>query len=251
MFGQNGLVSYRIKELLQGQVVALGHDQVNFSNQFEILEALNQHQPDLIINAAAYTAVDKAEDEIELSNQINGYAVGVIAHWARRSDSYVIHFSTDYVFSGELNDRKPYKSTDQTNPINQYGRSKLLGEKLLVESGCHYSLYRISWIYDRERGKNFYLTIKKLLTEKNEIKVVNDQYGMPTQAAWVASEIVQRIKSRQLEPGITHLAPEGLKTWYDFACEIKAESASSCEIVPVNSDEYVTKAKRPKWSKLV
>ena len=251
MFGQNGLVSYRIKELLQDQVIALGHEQVDFSYHEQITKALDQYMPDLIINASAYTAVDKAEDEIELCNQINGYAVGTIARWAKENQAQVIHFSTDYIFSGDSIEKKPYRPNDPPNPINQYGKSKLIGEKLLAESGCEFSLYRISWIFDRERGRNFYLTIKKLLTEKNEIKVVCDQYGMPTEAKWVATEIVNKIRSNTLEKGTVHLAPSGIKTWFDFACEIKAEIGSTCQIIPVSSDEYVTRAKRPKWSVLV
>lgn len=251
MFGQSGLISYRIKEILQNEIIALGHEQVDFSFNDQIENTLNKYQPDIIINASAYTAVDKAEDEVDLSNQINGYAVGVIANWAKSNQAHVIHFSTDYVFSGENVENKPYRPNDPPHPINQYGKSKLLGEWLLIESGCKFSLFRISWIFDRERGKNFYLTIKKLLTEKNEIKVVCDQYGMPTEAKWVAAEIVKRIKSNPLEQGIFHLAPPGIKTWFDFASEIKIEIGSSCQIIPVSSDEYVTKAKRPKWSVLV
>jgi len=249
MFGRDGLISFRIRELFVDKIISLGHQDVDFNSSEQITKILNQYSPGLIINASAYTAVDLAEDEITKSNQINGYAVGVIGDWAKKNNAFVIHFSTDYVFNGEGS--VAYKPDDQTHPINQYGRSKLLGENLLKQSGCQNAIFRISWIYDRERGKNFYQTMKRLMAEKEEIKVVDDQLGMPTEARWVAEKIVNLIQLNRLESGIFHLAPPGVKSWFDFACEIKNELKFNCRVLPIKSDQYVTKAKRPKWSKLV
>lgn len=248
MFGESGLVSFRIKEILRDQVITFGHQSVNFENPEQILRTLEEVKPDLIINAAAYTAVDLAEDEIEKSNQVNGFAVGVIADWAFKNNSYVIHFSTDYVFDGTKT--TPYMPDDKPHPINQYGHSKLLGEQLLQRSGCQYTLFRISWIYD-ERGKNFYTTMLRLMNERPQVSVVNDQQGMPTSAKWVAEQVVNMIKQNQLPEGITHLAPQGLKSWYDFAVEIKQQHAFKCDVIAITTAQFVSKAKRPLWSKIV
>ena len=248
MFGKNGLISFRLAELFGDKIIALGSDEVDFLHNEQILKALDKHKPDLIINAAAYTKVDLAEDETTQSDQINGYALKTIGDWAKAHSAHVIHFSTDYVFSGQ--NSQGYKEDDLTDPVNAYGRSKLLGEKLLQESGAQFSIFRISWIYD-ERGTNFFMTMKKLMSEREEISVVNDQHGMPTNAKWVAQNIYDLVTKGKLKPGLFHMVPPGLMTWYDFAEKIKADHGYKTKINPIPSSQYKTKAKRPMWSKLI
>ena len=248
MFGKNGLISFRLAELFGVNMTVLGSDQVDFSHDEQIVQALDQHKPNLIINAAAYTKVDQAEDEPEVANQINGYALKTIGDWAKANQAHVIHFSTDYVFNGQ--NSQGYQETDSTDPVNAYGSSKLLGEKLLQESGALSSVFRISWIYD-DRGTNFYMTMKRLMSEREEISVVNDQHGMPTPAKWVAQNIFDFVTQKKLKPGLFHLVPPGCMTWYDFAEKIKADHGFKTKINPISSSQYKTKAKRPTWSKLI
>lgn len=248
MFGQNGLISYRLKELFQEEIIALGSQDVDFRFKDQITTALDKYQPEIIINAAAYTLVDQAEDEPMVADQINGEALKIIGDWAFKKSAFVIHFSTDYVFDGTKS--TGYRPQDVTNPVNAYGRSKLLGEKLLKATNAKSAIFRISWIYD-DRGKNFYVTMKKLMSERSEISVVNDQHGMPTSAKWVAEKIYSLIKNDRLTAGLFHLVPPGVKTWYDFAVEIKAEYGFQTKINAISSAEYKTKAKRPEWSLLL
>lgn len=248
MFGKNGLVSFRLAELFGNSITALGSDQVDFLHDDQIVKALEKHKPELIINAAAYTKVDLAEDETEQANQINGQALKVIGAWAKMNNAHVIHFSTDYVFNGQ--NSQGYKEDDPTDPVNAYGKSKLLGEQLLQQSGAKHSIFRISWIYD-DRGSNFYMTMKRLMSEREEISVVNDQHGMPTKASWVAHKIYNLVTQGNLKPGLFHLIPPGCTTWYEFAESIKAEHGFKTKINPIPSSQYKTKAKRPTWSRLI
>lgn len=248
MFGKKGLVSFRLAELFGDAITVLGSDQVDFSHNDQIVRVLDQYKPNLIINAAAYTKVDLAEDEPELAYQINGYALKTIGDWAKANQAHVIHFSTDYVFNGQ--NSQGYKEDHSTDPVNVYGSSKLLGEKLLQESGAQNSIFRISWIYD-DRGTNFYMTMRKLMSEREEISVVNDQHGMPTPAKWVAQKIYDFITQGTLKPGLFHLVPPGCMTWYDFAEKIKTDLGFKTKINPIPSSQYKTKAKRPTWSKLI
>ena len=249
MFGKNGLISYRIKQLMGDQVLALGSDEVDFKSNDQILNALEKLKPDLIINAAAYTKVDQAEDEVAIAHQINGFAVGTIANWVKKNNAFLIHFSTDYVFDGLQ--QSGYKPNDKTAPINAYGESKLLGETEILRSQAKAAVFRISWIYDQDRGQNFFKTMQKLMTERTEISVVNDQWGMPTEAKWVAEKIVNFIQKNEMKTGTFHLSPQGIMSWYDFAVQIKNQFNYKVDIKPVPSEQYKTKAKRPKYSKLI
>lgn len=248
MFGKNGLVSFRLAEIFENAITALGSDQVDFLHDEQIIKALDQYKPNLIINAAAYTKVDLAEDETELANQINGQALKTIGTWAKANNAHVIHFSTDYVFNGQ--NEQGYKEDDATDPVNAYGKSKLVGEQLLQQSGAQNSIFRISWIYD-DRGTNFYMTMRRLMSEREEISVVNDQHGMPTKASWVAQKIYDFVTKGTLKAGLFHLVPPGITTWYDFAEKIKSEHGYKTKINPIPSSQYKTKAKRPTWSKLI
>lgn len=200
-------------------------------------------KPDCCINCAAYTAVDIAESEKDLAFQVNGEAVGVLAAVCKKFDTKFIHISTDYVFDGTAT--VPYTETSATNPVNLYGASKLEGEKqaLHYNPGC--IIIRTSWVYS-SYGKNFVKTILRLMGERNEVKVVDDQFGSPTYAADLAKAILDIIPN--YKPGIYHYSNDGVISWYDFALAIKEISNSKCEVIAIPTTEYPTPAKRPHYS---
>ncbi len=207
-------------------------------------------KPAYCINCAAYTAVDRAEEEKELAFQINGESVGVLAAVCKEHNTRFIHISTDYVFDG--NGSRPYLETDETNPVNVYGASKLEGEKQALQLNPGTIIIRTSWVYS-EFGKNFVKTILKLLSVRNEISVVNDQVGSPTYAADLAEIIIKIIKSDIEKPnpdtgGIYHFSNEGVISWFDFALAIKELSGSTCKVNPIDSSFFPTVAKRPQYS---
>jgi dTDP-4-dehydrorhamnose reductase len=204
---------------------------------------------DIIINCAAYTNVDKAEDEVEISNKINFEAVKNIAEIAKKHALKLIHISTDYVFDGTS--QIPYNETVLTNPKNQYGKSKDLGEKALLKINPENSIIiRTSWLY-AVSGHNFVKTILKLSNERNEIKVVNDQIGSPTNAADLAAvifTIVPKIKNEKVE--IYQYSNQGSCSWFQFAQEIVQQTNSNCTVLPTTSKEFNSKAYRPNFSLL-
>jgi dTDP-4-dehydrorhamnose reductase len=214
-------------------------------------------QPQYCINCAAYTAVDKAESEKKLAFRINGEAIGVLAAACRENNTKVIHISTDYVFDG--NATTPYKEDSPTNPQSIYGASKLEGEKTAMQFNPDSIIIRTSWVYS-EFGKNFVKTMMKLMSEKDEINVVNDQYGSPTYAHDLAKIIINIIVNCHTDsnretivnwtPGIYHYSNEGVITWYNFAIAIKELSGSSCKINPITTEQFPTPAKRPAYSVL-
>ncbi len=209
-------------------------------------------KPAYCINCAAYTAVDKAEDEKELAFQINGEAVGILAAVCKEHNTRFIHISTDYVYDG--NGTTPYLETDITDPINVYGASKLDGENQALQFNPDSIIIRTSWVYS-EFGKNFVKTMLDLMTNRDQISVVNDQVGSPTYAADLAEAILEIINNCQLSmvnwsPGIYHYSNEGVISWFDFAVAIKELSGSSCKINPIHSSFFPTRAKRPNYSVL-
>jgi dTDP-4-dehydrorhamnose reductase len=258
LLGATGQVGWELHRCLMtvGEVVATTRQDIDLTNNQDIMDAVAAIRPDLLINAAAYTAVERAEDEPEVANQVNGYALEAISICAKKYRFPVIHYSTDYVFDGTK--ATPYTHEDKPNPINAYGRSKLLGEQILQSSGVPYLIFRTSWIYGM-RGKNFLLTMLKLAKERQEIKVVNDQYGTPTWSRFVAQATahvlvrgIQDVK-RYFESccGIYHLTPSGATNWYEFAKAIFTIFRHDfVQVLPIPSDEYPTKAKRPKFSVL-
>lgn len=207
----------------------------------------HQHQPAYCINCAAYTAVDRAEYEKEQANAINGYAVGNLASLCRQYHTRFIHISTDYVFNGRQT--KPWKETDDADPVNIYGASKLLGEELALKNNPETIIIRTSWVYS-PYGQNFVKTMIRLMNEKESIGIINDQTGSPTYAADLAEAIMKIISSGKWEPGIYHYSNEGIITWFDFAGEIKKLIHSNCVINPLSTDQYPTPAKRPRYSVL-
>ncbi|MGB4670927.1 MAG: dTDP-4-dehydrorhamnose reductase [Bacteroidaceae bacterium] len=205
---------------------------------------------DCIVNCAAYTNVDKAEDEEKLAYRINAYAVGLLAEAAAARGALLIHISTDYVFKG-INVR-PYIEDQPTDPLGVYGRTKLAGEKALCESGCRFIILRTAWLYS-PYGNNFVKTIRRLTSERDSINVVFDQIGSPTYAADLAFaifDIIENDKSQGCE-GIYHFSNEGVCSWYDFAVATARLSGNDrCVISPCHSDEFPSKVRRPAFSVL-
>ena len=224
-------------------------------HHFEMVRSyFNVYHPQYLINCAAYTAVDRAESEKDLAFQINGEAVGVLAAICKEHHTKFIHISTDYVFDGTAS--TPYKEDSPTSPQSVYGASKLEGEKQALQFNPDSIIIRTSWVYS-EFGRNFVKTMLKLLSEKEEISLVNDQVGSPTYAADLAEVILQIIASQNLsagrhgwQSGIYNYSNEGIISWYDFAEQIKELSGSSCKVNPIPTSDYPTAAKRPAYSVL-
>ncbi|HEY4154068.1 MAG TPA: dTDP-4-dehydrorhamnose reductase [Puia sp.] len=208
---------------------------------------LTGHPVDVLINCAAYTAVDKAESESGMANQINGEAPGIISGLLSRSGGKLIQLSTDYVFDG-LSSR-PLDEEAVTDPVNIYGASKLMGERAAMANNPQTLILRTSWLYSAF-GNNFVKTMIRLLKTKESIRVVSDQKGSPTYAADLASAILLILSAEKFIPGIYHYSNEGETTWFDFASEIKEMTGSSCTVSPVESSGYPTAARRPAYSLL-
>lgn len=211
-----------------------------------IFSSLN---PLFCINCAAYTAVDKAETERDISARINGIAPGILASLARSHNARLIHISTDYVFNGTAS--VPYKETDPVDPVNAYGAGKLKGEQTAMQEDSHSIIIRTSWVY-ATHGNNFVKTMLRLMKEKEEISVVSDQLGSPTYAPDLANAIMQIVIVCTDTPdrpgGIYHYSNEGIISWYDFACTIRDISDSRCRVLPIPTSAYPTPAKRPAYS---
>ena len=208
---------------------------------------LNNISPCIIINCAAYTNVDKAEKEIELANIINYKAIEVISRWTSDNNKKLFHVSTDYVFDGLS--KLPLSENSITNPVNEYGRSKLKGEQACFKNDPNSIVIRTSWLYS-SFGKNFVKTMIDLMKKNNSVKVVNDQIGSPTYAYDLAKVIIEIIMKSKNKSGLFHYSNEGEISWYQFAGSIKDLYDLDCEIIGVSSKEFKTIAKRPKYSLL-
>jgi len=250
--GINGQVGHSLmKQLYEHELVGLTRQDCDLTQPNQIKQTIDQHQPDLIINPAAYTKVDQAEDEPELAFLINRDAPKVMAEKARQYHIPFIHFSTDYVFDGEK--EGAYKEGDQTNPLGIYGQSKLEGEEAIqAVGGLHYIL-RTSWVYSN-RGQNFYLTMRRLSHEQDEIKVVSDQIGVPTASVFIAEQIEKMIPQLgENNTGLYHLVPKESCSWYDFAKQIIGRTNHHFNLKylhPIASHAFKTKAQRPRHSLL-
>lgn len=221
---------------------------LDITNPDAIRLICDSEQIDLIINCAAYTNVDKAEDDFSLADLLNHLAPGYLAGVARERNATLIHISTDYVFQGER--CLPCREDWPTDPIGVYGVTKLQGEQAVIASGCKYILFRTAWLYS-PFGKNFVKTMRQLTAERDRLTVVFDQVGTPTYAADLAALILHVIESGQLDKtGIYHYSNEGVCSWFDFACAIRDLSGNSCDIQPCHSDEFPSKARRPHFSVL-
>ena len=223
--------------------------ELDITNREAVDNYVSEHGAEIIVNCAAYTNVDKAEDDTEMADNINHLAVKNLAEVSAKYKLILIHISTDYVFDGSKN--TPYLETDPTAPLGVYGRTKLAGEKAVTDSGCDYLIIRTSWLYS-SFGNNFVKTIRRLTAEKDSLKVVFDQVGTPTYAADLASAILEIIETGKYKSnsGIYHFSNEGVCSWYDFAIEIRNLSGNLCDIQPCHSDEFPSKVKRPNFSVL-
>jgi dTDP-4-dehydrorhamnose reductase len=249
--GSNGQLGSELKELAVQypslNFIFLSRSELSIGDRQAVAQAFELHQPGYFINCAAYTAVDKAEEEKELAFDINGHAVGVIAGFCRQNNCRLIHISTDYVFDGM--GTQPLKETDPVNPVNLYGESKLLGEQLALKNDPDAVIIRTSWVYSFY-GKNFVKTMMRLMKEKESLGVVNDQVGSPTYAADLAHAILQIISSGKWVPGIYNYSNGGVISWFDFAFEIRKLINASCKVNPITTEQFPTPAKRPAYSVL-
>ncbi|MEO8005684.1 MAG: dTDP-4-dehydrorhamnose reductase [Betaproteobacteria bacterium] len=258
--GGAGQVGWELRRTLAafGDVIAPARDVLDLASADSIVSCLRAVNPDLIVNAAAYTAVDKAESEPELAMKINGDAPRIFAEEAARRNIALIHYSTDYVFDGRKSE--PYREDDATEPANVYGRSKLAGEQGVAASGAVHLVFRTSWIY-APRGRNFLLTMLKLGSERKELKVVDDQFGAPTSARLVAQAtanvVCQLLADGKPDMdrfrdagGVYHLTAAGRASWYEFAQAILAGRRDSAKVLPIPATAYPTPAPRPQNSVL-
>jgi dTDP-4-dehydrorhamnose reductase len=255
--GQHGQVSQALKTQLQGlgELIVLGREQLDLADAERIRQQVRVHRPDLIINAAAHTAVDQAENEADLAFAINATAPGVLAEEAKTLGSPLIHYSTDYVFDGSK--PGPYTEADTPNPLGVYGQSKLAGEQAIAAVGGQYLILRTSWVYSNH-GKNFLLTMQRLLQEKPHLRIVADQIGAPTWAVTIAAStraLIERWQAGKAgEWGIYHLTAEGETSWFGFAQAIgehlRASGRACAELEAIPSSAYPTPARRPLNSRL-
>lgn len=263
LFGSNGQVGWELQRSLPllGNLVACDRSKVDLSDLDAVSAYLELERPDIIVNAAAYNAVDLAETCEEEAQKINHHLVKALADYAVINSAWLVHYSTDYVFDGQS--ALPYTEIDRPNPLSAYGRSKALGESAVVSSGCNHLLMRTSWVYSA-RGGNFAKTILRLAASKSTFSVVNDQAGAPTSASLVADTTIlclYRIlngEDPQRLSGTYHLVASGYASWYEYARYLVTEALDlgmdlKCteeDIVAVSSAEYPTKAIRPKNSRL-
>ena len=263
LLGRDGQLGFELARALsvQGALVAWGRDELDLARPAAIAARIEALAPGLIVNAAAYTAVDAAEDDQATAFAVNAEAPGVLARYAAASDAALIHFSTDYVFDGAARDR-PYREDDPVAPLGAYGRSKLAGEDAIRASGCVHLILRTAWVY-AGRGRNFLLTMRRLGRERAELAIVDDQIGCPTWSRLLAEATAQILAQSWARAGIAgvedvtgtyHLAGAGAVSWHGFAHAIFAALAAAGETVPrlkpITTAEYPTRALRPAYSVL-
>ena len=277
LIGNNGQVGRELNRMLPelGDLQSLGREQLDLSRPEEIRRAIRTFRPNLIVNAAAYTAVDKAETEQDLARAVNAEAPAVMAEEAKKTGAFLVHYSTDYVFDGTKT--SPYTEQDPTNPKNVYGMTKLEGEFAIQQSGASHLIFRTAWVYASE-GRNFLLTILRLATQREELKIVCDQAGAPTTSSEIAratTKILSQIFGRENgsytpadNGSIFHMTARGQTTWFGFTQAIldharKIDASTpwfaaatngrpliTRNIIPIPASEYPTPARRPAYSVL-
>jgi dTDP-4-dehydrorhamnose reductase len=263
LFGMDGQIGWELQRALAplGPLVALGHHDADFLRPRELAELVATHRPDVVVNAAAYTAVDRAESQASIVRQINAEAVAVLAEASRRQGCWLVNYSSDYVFDGRK--EAPYLEGDPTNPLNVYGRSKRDGEEAIRASGCKHLILRTSWLYGRH-GNNFLKTMLRVAAERSELRIVADQIGAPTGADLVGDVTALALHQLAREPdaealsGTYNLTAAGETSWHAYAKFLLAEarrrgaplSVSPDGIVPIASADYATPATRPANSRL-
>lgn len=267
IIGRQGQVAWELQRELAclGEVIAIDrHTQpysIDLADNASITSTIAALNPDVIVNAAAHTAVDKAEQEVELANQINGYALATLAEAAKKCQASLVHYSTDYVFNGIAS--SPYSENHVTDPQGAYGASKLIGEQALIASGIDFIILRTAWVYGI-RGHNFLRTMLRLMNERETLGIVADQIGSPTWSRLIASAtaliLAQRLSNGQIRfaetAGIYHLTSSGETSWFGFAQEIHDQANQrgilkrSVQITGIQTKDYPTPAKRPAYSVL-
>ena len=254
--GKTGQVGYELERSLQGlgEIVAVDRSQMDLADLDQVRDVIRRVKPTLIVNPAAYTAVDKAESEPELALRINGEAPGVMAEEAKKLGAAMIHYSTDYVFDGSKDGA--YVETDPTCPINVYGSSKLAGEQAIQATGIPHLILRTSWVYSTH-GKNFLLTMLRLAKEREELSIVSDQFGAPTWSRTIADTtahiVAQSVAAADQRTwwneraGLYHLTAQGKTTWFGFTEEIMAHPSivKKPRLKPILAQDYPVPAKRP------
>lgn len=247
--GQLGNEMRRVSSTSSNQYIFTDVAELDITSRDSIRKMVNDNQIHVIVNCAAYTNVDKAEDDFATADLLNNKAVENLAVVAKETDATLIHVSTDYVFQGDRN--VPCREDWETNPLGVYGKTKLAGEHSIQETGCHYLIFRTAWLYS-PYGKNFVKTMRQLTADKDTLKVVFDQVGTPTYAGDLASVIYQVIEENQLyKEGIYHFSDEGVCSWYDFTVAIhRIADITTCKVSPLHTDEYPAKAPRPHYSVL-
>lgn len=267
LFGKNGQVGWELQRALAplGEVIALGSGAEDYCGDFlkpaGISDTVRRIKPDVIVNAAAYTSVDKAESEHELAQQINADTLLILAQEAKALGAWLVHYSTDYVFNGEGN--KPWQEDDATAPLNVYGITKLAGENLITQNCPQHLIFRTSWVYGT-RGNNFAKTMLRLGKERAELGVINDQTGAPTSAELIADCTAHAVRSVMSEKpqtdtslaGVYHLAASGETSWHDYAAYVFAYAKNQgvelqlTTLNAITTADYVTPAQRPLNSRL-
>jgi dTDP-4-dehydrorhamnose reductase len=257
LLGQHGQVSRELQASLrdQAELIVRGSAQLDLAQPEQIRQQVRALRPELIINAAAYTAVDQAESDAESAFAVNAVAPGVLAEEAAALGAPLIHYSTDYVYDGSKS--TPYLESDPSNPLGVYGQSKLAGERAIQAVGGEYLILRTSWVYSLH-GRNFLLTMQRLLQEREELRVVADQIGAPTWAGSIASttaQLIQHWRDGQAGPwGLYHLSALGETSWFGFASaiaeQLRAAGKRAGQLQPIPSSAYPTAAQRPLNSRL-
>lgn len=226
-------------------------NELDITDEDKVAKAISDSAPDVLINCAAYTKVDEAEGNEKTALTINSESVKKLANICNRNNVKLVHYSTDYVFAGNKSDKENspegYKEEDSTDPVNAYGYSKLKGEEAIKDSGSEFLLLRVSWLCGKY-GHNFVKTMLRLGAERDELKVVNDQFGSPTFSDQVVEQTFELLQ--QNKTGTYHLSSDGMTTWYHFSKEIFKQKGINVNVNPVSSADFPTKAKRPFFSKL-
>jgi len=250
--GKNGQVGAELALSLAalGEVTLVDRAQLDLAKEHAIRRVLRELKPEVIVNAAAYTAVDRAESEPELAMQINARAPGVLGEEAKRLGALLVHYSTDYVFDGEK--RAPYVEDDVPHPLNVYGRSKLDGELAIAASGARHLILRTSWVYG-PRGRNFLFAILARASSGEGLRVVADQIGAPTSSIAIArgtAQLVSRMRTLSGAEGLYHFTAQGETSWHGFAQAIVAGAGLAVEVAPISAADYPIAARRPMNSRL-
>ena len=247
-FGKSGLLSTELQqwlpELASESLVFIDKNECDITDSNLVYKMFEKHEPSVVINAVAYTKVDQCEDEYDLANQVNGHALEAIVAACNQYDATLLHFSTDYVFDGHKDG--PYEESDTPNPINKYGESKLLGEQIILAACKKFYIMRVQWVFGPAKG-NFIDTMLRMASEQSEIKVINDQLGSPTSTQSISKAVVNLLHNMP-EHGIYHFRTLNHCSWYDYAKYIFEQKECDINVIPVSSDEFKTKAIRPKNS---